>query len=410
MAWARQNEIGVTEIGNRTLQDWIARLATVNSPLRNPFCRGLILCVGLWSSAQGMDVVTFREGETTKRIEGRVLISAADGGVLLEGRDGSMWPVTGEQVISREENEMEFTPYTREELKLRLRRELPTGFDFLDTNHYLVAFDTSRVYAQWCAGLYERLYRAFQNYWRKRGVELNDPTYPLVAVIFERQADYMAQSEDELGAAASAVVGFYSLKTNRINTFDLTGTEAVRGHGRPRTATLINQVLSQPSAEPNVATIVHEATHQLAYNNGLQTRYAANPLWLSEGLAVYFETPDLNSSKGWRGIGNINWRRLGRFQNYLRNRPHDSLPDLLTGDARFRNSEQALDAYAESWALCYFLLKKHQKQFVAYVSELSEQKMLEKVAPEDHIRLFRKHFGDLTKLDTEFVHYISRLR
>ena len=38
-------------------------------------------------------------------------------------------------------------------------------------------------------------------------------------------------------------------------------------------------------------------------NTGLQTRYADNPFWVSEGLAVFFETPDLRSKNGWNAIG-----------------------------------------------------------------------------------------------------------
>ena len=44
-----------------------------------------------------------------------------------------------------------------------------------------------------------------------------------------------------------------------------------------------------------MATIVHEATHQIAFNCGMQQRYADIPLWLCEGMAVYFEAPDLAS-------------------------------------------------------------------------------------------------------------------
>lgn len=311
---------------------------------------------------------------------------------------------------SRETNELPFEPYSRAELQIELRRELPVGFAFLETKHYLVAYDTSRVYAQWCAALFERLNRAFQNYWRKRGVELSKPTFPLVAVIFERREDYAEFSQGELGDNAGNIIGYYSLNSNRITTYDLTGLEAVRNGKRPRTAALINQVLSQPNAEPNVATMVHEATHQLAYNVGLQERYADNPLWLSEGLAVYFETPDLRSSKGWRGIGKVNWHRLTRFRDYLARRPPESLAALLTEDDRFRKSANAaLDAYAEAWALCYFLIKRKQDKFVAYVAELSQQPRLKSVTTEERLAVFQKHFGDLNQLDTEFVTYLARV-
>ena len=73
-----------------------------------------------------------------------------------------------------------------------------------------------------------------------------------------------------------------------------------------------------------MATIIHEATHQLAFNCGMQNRYADIPLWLSEGIAIYFETPDLRNKRGWRSIGSVNRVRLAEFRRYLRSRPSDS--------------------------------------------------------------------------------------
>jgi hypothetical protein len=81
----------------------------------------------------------------------------------------------------------------------------------------------------------------------------------------------------------------------------------------------INEMLSQPAAVPLVATIVHEATHQIAFNCGLQQRYADIPLWLCEGMAVYFEAPDLTSTRGWRGIGRVNYPRLETFRKNVPN-------------------------------------------------------------------------------------------
>ena len=98
-------------------------------------------------------------------------------------------------------------------------------------------------------------------------------------------------------------------------------------------------MLAQPQAEPLVATIIHEATHQIAFNCGLQTRFADIPLWVSEGIAVYFETPDLTNSKGWKEIGAVNRPRLDRFREYLTRRPADSLSTLISDDTRLRDSE-----------------------------------------------------------------------
>jgi hypothetical protein len=162
--------------------------------------------------------------------------------------------------------------------------------------------------------------------------------------------------------------------TNQVTMHDLTGTESLRSSGNSRGSTAqINQILAQPSGEAAVATIIHEATHQIAFNSGLLKRFADIPLWVSEGLAVYFETPDLQSAKGWRNIGAVNRPRLDRFREYLSSRKESSLPTLSMDDQRFRDARQALDAYAEAWALNYFLLRQKPREYVAYLKMLGEK-------------------------------------
>ena len=160
--------------------------------------------------------------------------------------------------------------------------------------------------------------------------------------------------------------------------YDLTGVE-VAAHARAIAAARRRRsisMLARPEAEQLVATIIHEATHQIAFNSGLQTRFADIPLWVSEGIAVYFETPDLQSAKGWRTIGAVNDSRLDRFREYLRTRPADSLKSLIADDKRIRDTRTALDAYAEAWALNYYLIHQHPKQYVAYLQMLSDKKQL----------------------------------
>ena len=147
-----------------------------------------------------------------------------------------------------------------------------------------------------------------------------------------------------------------------------------------------------------------------AFNCGLHTRLSDCPLWFSEGIAVYFETPDLHSAKGWSGIGAINWPRFEQFQKYYPHRPVDSLRTLITVDQRFRDAKGGLDAYAEAWALTYFLIKQHPKEYVAYLRALSTKKPLSADSSNARLEEFQQAFGDLNKLDAEFIRYMSRLR
>ena len=150
-----------------------------------------------------------------------------------------------------------------------------------------------------------------------------------MVVAFADRSSYEAAAERDLGDAVRNIVGYYNLKTNQVNMYDLTGAESLRGPGNRRGSQReITQMLSQRAAVPLVATIVHEATHQIAFNCGLQTRLSDIPLWQCEGMAVYFEAPDLTSSRGWRGIGRVNYPRLETFRRNLPNWRRDSLVSL----------------------------------------------------------------------------------
>jgi hypothetical protein len=189
--------------------------------------------------------------------------------------------------------------------------------------------------------------------------------------------------------------------------YDLTGVEELRAAGDRNSSSRINQILSQPAAERTVATIVHEATHQLAFNSGLQVRYADIPFWVSEGIAIYFETPDLQSSKGWRNIGGVNRVNLFNFRKALKTRPADGLTVLLSDDKRFRDPATAADAYAEAWSLTYFLLRTRSEAYVKYLQALGAQTPLLDTDPAARLAQFKEFFGaDLAALDAEFLRYM----
>ncbi len=361
------------------------------------------------SEESKLEHLEFIQNGQQRSADGRIVIEAADGGILLQTSDGVLWPIERSNIQLRKKLDKPFKPLTPAELAERLRSEMPAGFRNYTTPHYVVVYDTSRTYAQWTSSLLERLHKAFTNYWEGQGIELHEPEFPLPVLVFASRQEYDQASRDDLPGGTGNIIGFYSLRSNRVNMFDLTGVEAVRGGGRSSLRE-INQMLSQPAAVPLVATIVHEATHQIAFNCGLQQRYADIPLWLCEGMAVYFEAPDLTSTRGWRGIGRVNYPRLQTFRKDLSNWHEGSLEELLRDCHRFRNPRTAIEAYADAWALNYYLIKYQPKEYAKYLKVLAEKRPLIDDTPEARLAEFREHFGNLGRLEQEFLRQMSRVK
>lgn len=359
--------------------------------------------------AAAVEYVQLKRDGQTIHISGKLLTDAQDGGLLIQTAEGILWAVPPEELVEHKSDDKPFQPADGDALGRDLLEQLPDGFRIHRTANYVIAYNTSKAYAQWCGSLYERLLKGFYNYWERRGLDLKQPAQPLVAVVFDSKDTFARYARPELGAATASIIGYYSLRTNRVAMYDLTST-GIRG-GRRGTMAQINAALARPQASETVATIIHEATHQLAYNCGIHQRYADIPLWLSEGFAVFFETPDLKSSRGWSSIGDVNRPRLVRFRKYLKSRPRDSLVTLLSSDDRFRDSTKALDAYAEAWALNHFLINRHGEAYNEYLRQLAEKGPLIHDEAAERIAAFRRVFKvDLETLDRELVRYALQLR
>ena len=345
--------------------------------------------------------LTLADGRT---MSGRIVVEAVDGSLLLDHDDGRYELFAAGAAVSRQPA-IAAPRVSNREFGERLLAGLPPGFELLVTKHYVVCFNTSRDYAAWCAALYERLYDGFTNYWTKAGLPLADPPRPLVVVIFATRQAYEAHAAADLGPAADRVVGYYNLLSNRVVTFDLTGSDQLAPRGRrPGRAGI--EILTSPAASGMVATIVHEATHQLAFNSGLHQRLAAVPLWVSEGIATYFETPDLESPRGWRAIGSVNRPRLDHFLATYR---PGLIEAILTDDELFRRPETALDAYAAAWAVTHHLLQTRKRQFLDYQRRLAAKRPLVEDPAESRLQEFRVAFGEPADVERAAYQAAARL-
>ncbi|MBL8856355.1 MAG: DUF1570 domain-containing protein [Planctomycetaceae bacterium] len=343
--------------------------------------------------------------DSPRSVDGKIEVEALDGSLLFQDMLGHLLILRQQEVVSREQHDQPVELHATA-LEARLKEELPEGFRLHQTRHYTVCYWTDREYAQWVGTLYERLFAGFNNYWKNRGFDPQPAKRPLIVLVFANRAQFERFARTDMKAEPTGIIGYYHVLNNWVVMYDLMADGQFGNRDRG-----LSQALSHPNAVPMVATIVHEATHQLMYNNGMQQRLADIPLWVSEGLAVYFEAPDLSSKQGWKGIGKINVLRFHRAKQYLNQRPADSLATLIQDDKRFRDGTTTLDAYAEAWALNYFLLKKYAKQYQAYLQELSKKTPLVQQTGEQRIALLEEKLGkSLAEIDREFVQFLQKLQ
>jgi hypothetical protein len=245
---------------------------------------------------------------------------------------------------------------------------------------------------QW-ADRFEDLYKRFEHYFRVRGFTLHEPQYPLVAVVFRDQTEYRRHAEASGTPMRPDTLGHYDPKSNRVFLFDATTGD------------------SGIDWSENAATIIHEATHQTAYNVGVHRRFTAAPRWLVEGLATMFEARGVwNAQSDQSQSDRINHGRLNDFRTYAGSRRKPgSLLALVSSDAAFRSDVTA--AYAEAWALSFYLCETQPRLYAAYLNKTASRPLFSDYSPEERIADFQDIFGNETRMfETKFLRFMEEVK
>ena len=369
-------------------------------------CVLVLVFTVLGAGSAESDVLVYRSPEGSRTVEGQLSARTSEE-LLFLGRDGQMHLVEAADLIEWRPSADPPEPITRDQMTELVRSEFGREFSVRKTAHYLIFYNTNPKFARDCGRLFERLHRSFTTYFTRQGFQMQPSRFPLVAVVFSHEQEFRAYAQHELGEQkAHHVIGYYSFLTNRMALYDLKPKRPV-GLGNVATKQRTGWPRRIGSySELNVATIIHEATHQLAYNSGFHQRFSDNPLWLAEGMAMFFETGDAN------GIGTVNRPRMQLIRKeYLwRARPLD-IASLICTDDRLLDSQTATLAYAQSWALTYHLMKSRRKQFHEYLRILREKPPLAQDSPEQRLADFKAAFGqDIRKLERRFLLHMRDLR
>ncbi len=349
--------------------------------------------------------ITFSEGERQVVAEGRAIVEAQDGGILLEERNGRVRQLTPAMIQSREALPDTFRPMSADELAVDLLSQVPAGFETIETLHYVICFNSAEEYAEFCGKLLEHVFDEYFEFMKGQGVVVAEPVGKLPIIIFLSESEfkeYAAKQHPE--TSFENTPGYYTIRDNQTLLTDLTRDRSMR---TPRA--IRKRLAEQPL---QVATVVHEAVHQLAFNSGLQTRMADNPLWLSEGLALYFEPITPRASLLWTGPGSVNARHHPEFVKCASgDSPVITFGQLIESDKSFLGVETLPAAYAESWGLTMYLFRREKAGMTKYLTNLSQRKPLQSLTAEQRTEEFRAAFGKSPdEMEREIVSYIRNLK
>ena len=214
----------------------------------------------------------------------------------------------------------------------------------------------------------------FLKFAKKLSIDVKDPDYPLVLLIFESDDDFNTYAEslrDGNGLSSNNLAGFY---------YGITNYLAVR------------------MTECNSFEVpLHEAIHQQVFNRGVLQRLAPLPAWFNEGIATGFSADGDRINVGPTKVHFKYAKQVGTAKQL-------TWAQIIASDQAFHGDVLAGEAYCHAWSLHWLLVTKHPKKYAAYVRHLSTIKPLIKQTPKDRQDDFIKFFGDdLEALHVEFI-------
>ncbi|MEM7235048.1 MAG: DUF1570 domain-containing protein, partial [Planctomycetota bacterium] len=154
--------------------------------------------------------------------------------------------------------------------------------------------------------------------------------------------------------------------------------------------------------------LAHEAVH---YYQGLVLKgsgasFDQLPIWLVEGMAVYFgDGSKFDAERQKITVGLIPRDRLAHIQEKMLAQRHTPVKKLvkMTRYQGFNGSH-----YADAWALIYFLVKS-SKDGEKLMKNYWARGLDRRLAPRDFEELADKYYGGLDKLEEQYISYILRL-
>ncbi len=342
----------------------------------------------------------------------------------LMSTDGELNALSFNEVGSFKKISPRFKSSSLVQVRDDLKRRYGGNFEVAANGHYVVCGPRGR--ARDYAKLFEGIYNRFYSYFRVRKLKVTEPEFPLVALVFPDHASFARYAAGDGVRAVRGLMGYYHHHTNRVALFDPGDSVAAmdEGHdfqlpawtGFPREQRSFSGFTGAISASTGSSesglrdTMIHEATHQIAFNTGLHSRIGENPKWIVEGLATVYEAPGIRDGGSHaKTADQINRDRFVWFMNYAQTRrPKGALRNFVAGDNAFNAS--LLDGYSHAWALSFYLIQTRSSAYARFLNAVAHRDPLKPYGAAERLKDFEGAFGkNLAVLDAQFLKYMKNL-
>ena len=180
------------------------------------FCLSLLVVIAAARTLHaGSPFIEVTVGE--KHLQGHV---AARGPVhfWLMGQDGRLARVANDEVKKFRQLSPQFNSWSPSLLRDQLQRELGTSFHVVTTRHYVVCAVGEKKASEF-GQIFEEFFRSFRAYFSARGFKIDEPEFPLVAIVFPDRESYARYATAE-GVSLTKAMAYYQPTTNRIALYE----------------------------------------------------------------------------------------------------------------------------------------------------------------------------------------------
>ena len=359
------------------------------------------------STALGADTVV-RLTLKGRTVEG-LIAGHDDHAVHLIGADGALSSVPIGAVRDFRKTGSRLRADNAVKVKARLIKEFGRDYEVVTSARYVVVAPHGR--AKGYLATLDGVARGFVSHFAKRRIPLTDPAFPLVAIVFASEDEFAAYAREDGLPSVASVAGYYLRTSNRVAAYEPPSLTA--RSGRPfRGGPFGDFRPAGPDASGAGElreTLVHEATHQLAFNTGLHSRVGNDPKWVIEGLATLME-PDAVRGRSLGTAGErVNAGRLRYAQRQgLGEWSTATVASLVSSDGLFQTD--AAGAYSLAWSLSFYLNEQRPADYARYLARLKARDPLKPYSADQRLTDFRLAFGnDLARFDAAFRRFMAGL-